>query len=31
MEDKDQAYKWCNENAEDDDFMLVRFDGCRRL
>jgi hypothetical protein len=31
MEVKDQAYEWCNENVDDDDFMLVRFDGYRRL
>jgi len=30
-EDKDQAYKCFNENADDNVFMLVRFDGCRRL
>jgi hypothetical protein len=31
IEDKDQAYKCFNENADDDNFMLVRYDGCRRL
>jgi hypothetical protein len=30
IEDKDQDYTYFNEYA-DDDFMLVRFDGCSRL
>lgn len=30
-EDKDQAYKRFNKNADDDDFMLVRYDGGWRL
>jgi hypothetical protein len=30
-EAKVQAYKCFKETADDDDFMFVRFDGCRRL